>query len=181
MRVVKALDAGAMLARVRRRIDPDETSDVVEADLAILGAHLLVETLDLLAHGGVQERPQDHSAATYAPRLTKEDGIVLWSRPARELHDQIRGLHPWPHAYSYVNADRLILLRSRWSNEHVAAAPGTVVRAEGDELKVATGQGTLLITELQAEGRRAAATRAFLAGHHLAGQRFQAQRPGGAL
>jgi methionyl-tRNA formyltransferase len=176
MRVVKALDAGAMLATAERPIDPDETSDEVERDLSVLGARLLVETLDRLAAGAVDEIPQNDSAATYAHRLTKADGIVDWSRPARELHNQIRGLHPWPHAFSYVDGERLILLRSNWSPEPAERAPGTIIAADDDELRVATGSGSLLITELQAEGRRPARTREFLAGHRLsAGQRFQRQ------
>ena len=173
MRVVRALDAGAMLARVERPVGPDDTSDEVERDLASLGAALLVQTLDRLAAGPVDEVPQDDGLANYAHRLTKEDGLVEWSRSADEIHNQIRGLHPWPHAYSYLDAQRLILWRSAWSADTAAAEPGTVLAAEGDALRVATGRGTLLITELQAEGRRVARTREFLAGRKIpAGLRF---------
>ena len=176
MRVVKALDAGAMLATVERPIGPDETSDEVERDLAQLGAALLVQTLDRLADGPVDEVPQDDSLATYAHRLTKEDGLVDWSRPAVEIHNQIRGLHPWPHAYSYLDGQRLILWRSTLVDRTGCREPGTVLAAHGDELRVATGRGTLLITELQAEGRRVARTREFLAGRQIAaGRRFSAR------
>ena len=176
MRVVLALDAGAMLARVERPVGPNDTSDEVERDLASLGAALLVQTLDRIASGPVEEVPQDDSLANYAHRLTKEDGLVEWSRPADEIHNQIRGLHPWPHAYSYLDGQRLILWRSTWSADTVAAEPGTVLAADGDELRVATGHGTLLITELQAEGRRVARTREFLAGRKIpAGLRFSAR------
>ena len=176
MRVVKALDAGAMLATVERPIGPDDTSDEVERDLASLGASLLVQTLDRLALGPVEEVPQDEAGVTYAHRLTKEDGVVDWSQPAAAIHNQIRGLHPWPLAFSYVDGQRLILRRSTWSADPVSAEPGTIVAAHGDELRVATGAGTLLITELQAEGRRAGRTRDFLAGRKLAtGLRFTAQ------
>jgi len=173
MRVVLALDAGAMLARVERPVGPNDTSDQVERDLASLGAAVLVQTLDRMAAGPVNEVPQDDSLANYAHRLTKEDGLVDWSRTADEIHNQIRGLHPWPHAYSYLDGQRLILWRSTWSDEPVEADPGTVLAADGDELRVATGRGTLLITELQAEGRRVARTREFLAGRKIpAGLRF---------
>jgi methionyl-tRNA formyltransferase len=176
MRVVLALDAGAMLARVERRVGPNDTSDQVERDLASLGAAVLVQTLDRMAAGPVNEVPQDDSLANYAHRLTKEDGLVDWSRTAHEIHNQIRGLHPWPHAYSYLDGQRLILWRSTWSDEPVEADPGTVLAADGDELRVATGRGTLLITELQAEGRRVARTREFLAGRQItAGLRFSAR------
>ena len=176
MRVVLALDAGAMLARVERPVGPNDTSDQVERDLASLGAAVLVQTLDRMAAGPVNEVPQDDSLANYAHRLTKEDGLVDWSRTADEIHNQIRGLHPWPHAYSYLDGQRLILWRSTWSDEPVEADPGTVLAADGDELRIATGRGTLLITELQAEGRRVARTREFLAGRQItAGLRFSAR------
>jgi methionyl-tRNA formyltransferase len=129
-----------------------------------------------MAAGPIDEVPQDDSLANYAHRLTKEDGLVEWSRAAAEVHNQIRGLHPWPHAYSYLDGQRLILWRSTWSGDPVGAEPGTVLAAEGDELRVATGRGTLLITELQAEGRRVARTREFLAGRKIpAGLRFSAR------
>ena len=101
MRVVKALDAGPMMATVRRAIGPDDTSDVVEADLAQLGASLLMSVVDQLATGSATETPQDDAAATYANRLTKDDGVVNWSASAAHIHNQVRGLHPWPHAFAY--------------------------------------------------------------------------------
>jgi methionyl-tRNA formyltransferase len=176
MRVVKALDAGPMLAVAHRRIGPDETSDEVERDLATLGAALLVETVERLSAGGVTEEPQDDSAATYAPRLTKADGIVDWTRPATHLHNQIRGLHPWPHAYTLLNGRRFILHRSSLMVAASAdAEPGTIVDAHGDTFSVATGDGVLQILTIQAEGKRPMAPREFLAGHPLRpGDRFRA-------
>ncbi len=167
MRVVKALDAGPMLATARRAISEDETSVDVEQDLANLGAHLLVETLDRLAAGASTEQPQDEASASYAARLTKEDSPIEWERSARQVHDQIRGLHPWPHAHTYLDGQRLIVRRSAIGSEVAGAAPGTIVKAAGDDLEVATGDGLLRIVELQAEGRRPMRVREFLAGHHL--------------
>jgi methionyl-tRNA formyltransferase len=167
MRVVKALDAGPMLDAVRRSIDLDETSEDVERDLAELGATLLVSTLDRLAHGPVQEEPQDDALATHAARLTKEDGIVDWSRSAVEIHNLIRGLYPWPHAYTYWRDRRLILLRSFPSSGSTHALGGTVIAAHSAELRVAAGDGHLQILELQAEGKRPMTAREFLAGNHI--------------
>ncbi len=167
MRVVKALDAGPMMATVRRAIGPDETSDVVEADLARLGAPLLVSVVDQLAEGAAIETPQDDRAATYAHRLTKDDGLVEWRRPAAAIHNLIRGLHPWPHAFSFLDGRRLILLRSALDQRESTAAPGTIVEAAGDRLIVATGQGTLRLLHIQPEGKRPLPARDFLAGHRL--------------
>jgi methionyl-tRNA formyltransferase len=184
MRVVKALDAGPMLAKDHRPIGPDETSEEVERDLAHVGARLLVAVVDQIARGHVRETPQDDALATYAHRLTKEDGVIDWAWPALRVHNLIRGLHPWPHASSFIDGKRIILRRSAvvalepvppGSDQRAVRAqlPGTLVEAGGDCLMVATGDGLIRILELQAEGRRPMSARDFLAGHPLkAGQRF---------
>jgi methionyl-tRNA formyltransferase len=174
MRVVRALDAGPMLATVTRPIAPEDTSDAVEHDLALCGAALLVSTLDGVAAGTATETTQDDAAATYAHRLTKGDGHVDWTRRATDLHDLIRGLHPWPHAFTFLNGQRLILRRSSVvPGDGRATEPGRIVEAAGDRLEVATGSGALRIEELQAEGRRPMAARDFLAGHAVSpGDRF---------
>jgi methionyl-tRNA formyltransferase len=167
MRVVKALDAGPMLAKAARAIGGDETSVDVERDLSQIGARLLVQALDRLADGAVDGTAQDDGAATYAPRLTKEDGLIDWAQPPTRVHDLVRGLHPWPHAYTFLRGRRFILLRTIASDEPAASPPGCIITATGDELRVAAAQGSVLITEIQAEGKRPMAAREFLAGHRL--------------
>jgi len=184
MRVVKALDAGPMLATDHRAIGQDETSDEVERDLARLGSRLLVAVVDRIARGNAQDRAQDDAAATYAPRLTKADGVIDWSWPAVRVHNLIRGLHPWPHAFSFLRGRRLILIRSRAASSlprsedagHAATdQPGTIIEASGERLVVATGAGPLQLLQIQAEGKRPMSAREFLAGHPLtAGDRFAA-------
>jgi methionyl-tRNA formyltransferase len=173
MRIVKALDAGPMLDTITVPIPAEATSVDVERELAAAGAPLLVGVLNRLAAGPVPGIPQDDSVATYAARLTRDEGRIDWTVSAPSVHNLIRGLHPWPHAYTYLGARRLILLRSRVRPEPPAAPPGTVVLARGDALHVATGDGTLDVQELQAEGARAMTTRDFLAGHRIGvGDRF---------
>ena len=184
MRIVKELDAGAMFARAIRPIGPDETSDVVEAALAELGANLLARVVEQIAAGTAREEPQDPTRATYAPRLTKEEGLIDWSQPSSGIHNRVRGLYPWPHAYTFVDGARLIVLRSRVDpadlegprdNEDKAPAlPGTIVGVTRDAIHVATGEGgQLAIVEVQPEGRRPMLVRDFLAGHPI--------RPGAVL
>ncbi len=168
MRVVKELDAGAMLATVTRAIDPDETSVEVERALADVGADLLVDVARAMAEGRAVETPQDAAAATYASKITKEEGAIDWALPAERIHNLVRGLQPWP------------LVSARFAGGHVSIhktarlpavspdAPGTIVRAEGDRLEVVAGDGHVLrILMLQPEGRRAMTAREFLAGRQV--------------
>jgi len=176
MRVVKELDAGAMFAKVTRPIGPDETSDVVERDLAELGARLLITIVDQIAAGAAREEEQDASKATYADKLTKEEGLIDWSRPSAVIHNQVRGLYPWPHAYTFVDRQRLIMLKTRMALREGTphTAPGTINRIEREAIDVATGDGELTIIEVQPEGKRPMPVRDFLAGHRLAtGDRFE--------
>jgi methionyl-tRNA formyltransferase len=173
MRVVKELDAGPTFAKVTRPIGPDETSDVVEDALAGLGAQLLIDVLDQLAAGTAHEEPQDHSQATYAPRLTKEEGLIDWSQSAQAIHNRVRGLYPWPHAYTYLNGARLIIRRTRVQLAGRHAPPyegcGTVVNIDADALFVTAGNGEeLAVLEIQPEGRRPMSVRDFAAGHRIA-------------
>ncbi|MBI2835177.1 MAG: methionyl-tRNA formyltransferase [Acidobacteria bacterium] len=177
MRVVRELDAGPVLNAVRRSIDPDETSEDVDRDLARTGADLLVATLDQLASGDAREVAQDHARATYASKLTKEEGLIDWTRPAREIHNRIRALHPWPHAYTFHDGRRYVILRSRPEPARPSSLdmPGCVLDARSDRLVVRCGGGTALgLLEIQPEGRRAMDVREFLAGHRLQiGDRFR--------
>jgi methionyl-tRNA formyltransferase len=169
MRVVKELDAGSMFAKVTRPIGPDETSDVVESALADMGAELLLTIVEQLASGNARAEPQDETQATYASRLTKEEGLIDWTRSASDIHNRVRGLYPWPHAYTFFKGTRLIILRSAVADAGASAtSPGTILRATSEAIHVATGDGELAILEVQPEGRRAMRTHDFLLGHRLA-------------
>lgn len=169
MRVVKALDAGAMLDRVVVPIAPDVTSDVLEHTLAEAGAARLVAVVDRLAAGPVEEVPQDESRVTYAAKITRADSPLDWRAPARAVHDRIRGLHPWPHASVTLGGTRLILHRSTLPGLPTSAAPGTIVAAGATGVDVAAGDGRLVrVLVLQAEGGKRLGAAEFLAGRPLA-------------
>ncbi len=167
MRVVKALDAGPMLARAPMPIGPDETSEQVEQALAMLGADLLVDVAGRLADGTALEESQDETRATYAPRLRKEEGLIDWSLAATTIHNHVRGLYPWPHAYTYADGQRLIVLTTSLTEGRTASAPGTILSVEPAGLVVATGAGTLTVEQLQPEGRRPMSGRDAVAGHRV--------------
>lgn len=176
MRVVRELDAGAVFAVERRPIGIDETSEQVEQDLAVIGANLLVSVVGAIQAGLARETPQDEGGVSYAPRLTKEEGLIAWEAPAEAIHNQVRGLHPWPHAYTMLDDARVIVLRSAISAAAPTgpAQPGEVVAVDGDRIAVAAGDGRLLhLLQLQLEGRRPLSGRDFAAGTRLkAGRRF---------
>jgi methionyl-tRNA formyltransferase len=181
MRVVKALDAGPMISKATRPIGPNDTSVEVERDLAQIGARALVDAVDALAEGRAVEAPQDDADATYAHKIEKADGVVDWSRPAREIHNQIRGLYPWPHAHSDLQGERIILLRSEPAETltETQSDPGTVIEAHADQFRVQTGDGVLRLLMLQREGRRPLTAREFLAGRPIEpGARFLSTRSG---
>lgn len=170
MRIVAQLDAGAMLAAAPRPIDPNETAADVERDLAESGARLLLPVVDRLERGEATETPQDPALVTHAPRITKEEGLIDWSQPARAIHDRVRALHPWPHAFSYLRGQRYIILRTSPEASRIdgpTVEPGTVADAAGDRFLVATGLGGLRIHEIQPEGRRPIDARQFLIGYHV--------------
>ena len=173
IRLVREMDAGPMLASASRRIGDHETGADIERELAAMGADLLLDTVRAITAGRARERPQDHALATYAPRLTREDGRIDWTRPARTVHDLVRGLHPWPPAFAFLDASRYLIRRTAphagpMPARAPAPPPGTVVEARGDRLRVACGEGSVLsILEIQPEGRRALAARDFLAGRRV--------------
>lgn len=167
MRIVKELDAGAMFARVVVPIGPDATSEEVEHSLASKGGALLVGVVEQVASGTAREEPQDDREATYAPKLVREEGLIDWTRPAWAIHDQVRGLTPWPRAWTHLEGARLILTRTSVESASAPDAPATVLEATGERLVVRAGQGALRVLALQPEGKRAMSARDFLAGRPL--------------
>lgn len=170
MRIVRELDAGPVFAAAARPIGPDETGDDVERGLALIGADLLIDTVDALASGRAREVPQDSSHATYATRLSKTDGLIDWRQPAQTIHDLVRALHRWPRAFTDLDGIRYVLLRTAVSTERPTPSvpPGSVLRASAGTILVAAGNDTAIeILELQPPNRRPMTAREFLAGHHL--------------
>jgi len=169
MRVVLALDAGPMLSRAATAIGPDETSTSLEARLAELGGRLLAETIDQFGAEAPRGEPQDERAATYAAKLERRDGVVNWDRPARSIHDQIRGLHPWPLAAARLRGSRLLLRRSLVATTPFpAGAPGAIVDLTDEAITVACARGHIRLLEVQPEDRRPMTAGDFLHGYHAA-------------
>jgi methionyl-tRNA formyltransferase len=169
MRVVAALDAGPMLSRTVVPIEANETSVELEARLATAGGRLLVETVDRMAAGPVQEVAQDESGVTYASRLERHESRIDWQQPAAVVHNLIRGLQPWPLAAAIYRGRRVLLLGSAVVHEGSASGePGAIVAVHRDAIDVAADPGVVRLTTVQLEGRPPVAVRAFLNGHPVA-------------
>jgi methionyl-tRNA formyltransferase len=179
MRIERELDAGATFAMQDVPIPPEATSGDLESTLATVGARLLLPVVDAMDNGTATETPQDHAKATFAPKVTKEEGPIDWTQAAAAIHNRVRALQPWPLASTTLAGRRLVLRRTRVRSQSDSPsasvqAPGTVLRSRGDELVVACGAGTALeIFEIQPEGKRTMTAREFLAGRGVAeGNRF---------
>jgi methionyl-tRNA formyltransferase len=166
MRMDEGLDTGAMLLTATLPITDDDTAGSLEAKLAPLGAGLLADALVGLKAGALPATPQDHALATLAPRLTKDDGRVDFTLPARAVADRVRGVDPWPGAVTLLNGERLALFAPRLVSGRGAA--GAVLGADRDGLLVACGEGAVGFRELQLPGRKRLPAAAFLAGRPVA-------------
>jgi methionyl-tRNA formyltransferase len=173
------MDAGDVLLQERVGIAPEETAGALNARLAEIGAELMLTALAQIRDGTAQYRRQDDSAATFAPALRKQDGLVPWGYDAERIRNFVRAMTPWPGAFTFHRARagrpaRLILLRVR-AHEDAAhtADPGTVLKADGAGLIVAVGKGTVELLEVKPAGGRAMNGPAFVRGHRVAvGDRF---------
>ena len=163
----EGMDTGAMLLQGTIPIEPDDTAGSLSPRLADLGGRLLVQTLAQLKAGTLTPHPQDHSRATLAPLLKKEDGVLNWTMAAVPIANRIRGLSPWPGAYTFLKDDRWRICRATAKDQTTTLAPGQITTLTKDAICVATGHGVLAIHELQpANGRRMPAAQ-YLAGHSL--------------
>ena len=162
MQMDVGLDTGDMLVKKAIPIDPEENSSSLHDRLAVLGADALAETLDLLVAGKLVPEKQDDALTCYAPMMKKETGLIDWSREPLAVKNLVRGVTPWPGAYSNMDGKTVKIFRV--SIGSAADTPGTVLRADRQGLEVACGSGSLLLDELQLEGRKRLPAAEFLSG-----------------
>jgi len=165
MQVDEGLDTGAMLLKAALTIGPRETAGELFERVARLGAETLLRALELLHRGALRPEPQDGSQASLAPPLTKEEGEIDWRLAATVLHSRIRGLDPWPSAYTFHQGRRLRLYGPELATLPRSAPAGTVLAVDPLGLTVATGDsGALRLREMQPEGRKRLPVRDYLPG-----------------
>jgi methionyl-tRNA formyltransferase len=172
------LDAGGVILRRAIPIDPNETASGLEERLAQLGGEMAIEAVDLLERGEAQPVPQAQELVTKAPRLKKEDGRIEWSRSARQIHDQVRGMNPWPVAYTFwppteVAENRVLVVRTQVAETSRNAPAGEVVSVGKEGLVVSTGRGGILLAEVKPAGRKGMTGEEFARGARIqVGDRF---------
>ena len=169
MKMDAGLDTGDILAREKTTISAEDTSQSLHDRLAQMGADLLVRTIPDYVAGRIQARPQPIEGATHARKITKEDGHIDWSRPARTIWNQVRGLIPWPGAFTFLPAPPRPHLLKIWQAQVVdlSAPAGQVLQADKTGIIVGCGEKALRVLELQLEGSRRLTSQQFLAGHSL--------------
>ncbi len=162
MYMAEGMDTGDMLLKAETPVGPEETAGELFDRLKLLGAELLGDTLEQLEQGSLRRTPQNEAEATRAPMLSKELSQIDWTRPAQTLHDLIRGLNPWPAAFTMLEGKRLKLLSSRVREEQ--GEPGRL-KVQDEGLLVFCGEGALLLTELQTENGKRMSGKEYLLGH----------------
>lgn len=163
----EGLDEGDILLFSTIPLTGRETSAGLHDRLAGVGADLLIDTLSALEKGNLEPMPQDHAAATYAPLIKKKDGRIDWNLPAHRLDAFIRGLTPWPGAFTFHAHNRLKILSAQPAATDTRQSPGTVLQTFPDELLIAAAKGTLSIREIQSASGKRLLTKDFLRGYAL--------------
>jgi methionyl-tRNA formyltransferase len=173
MHLVEKMDAGPFFLQEEVSLAPDETAASLEAKLIPIGSDLLLKTIRRLKDGSVSPKEQDEAEASYAPMLKKEDGQIDWTQPASALERRVRGLYPWPSAFTRWRDSLLIIHRAAVIEDRAKEAPGTIVRADKSGLWVATGRGLLRLDDVQLENRRRMPATEFIKGARIeAGERL---------
>lgn len=166
MKLVLALDAGDILLQEKTEIAPEETADELISRLSRMGADLLEQVIPEIEQGRIEPVPQDDAESSYAPMLTRDLSPMDWTRTAQELHDQVRGLIPWPVASAELGGVRFKIYRTEVGKQNTDKEPGAVISAGNDGILVACGGGgTLRILELQAPGKKRMPAADYLRGH----------------
>ncbi|MGE0645816.1 MAG: methionyl-tRNA formyltransferase [Nitrospira sp.] len=163
----EGMDTGAILLQEKLTIMPDDTAGTLAPRLAELGGRLLVETIAQLKAGTVTPKKQDHDLATLAPLLKKEDGLIDWAMKATVLANRVRGLAPWPGAYTFCGEERWNIWKAVSTIGATTEKPGTIVAVDKQCILVATGEGRLEVREIQTANSKRMPVSQFLSGHKV--------------
>lgn len=168
MDIAEALDAGDIISQAATPIDPNEPVETLHDRLAVMGAELLSRTVVSIADGTARRIPQEDSQSTYAPMLSRELSPIDWSRSAREIHNQIRGLTPWPATTMELSGSTFKVYAAEETGETTGKPAGTLVGTDKRGICMACGDGKVLrVLELQAPGKKRMKAPDYLRGHPI--------------
>ena len=176
MRMDEGLDTGDMIMKQEVIVDEDETGGSLFDKLSEVGAKLCVKTMEAIENGTAVYTPQDDALATHTGKIQKEMGSIDWSKDAEVIERLVRGLNPWPSAYTRIDDKNLKIWRAKVISHEVKAAPGCILKVTKDELEVQTGNGVLALLEVQLEGKKRMTTDAFLRGYQVTEGSFLKER-----
>jgi methionyl-tRNA formyltransferase len=175
MQMDAGLDTGPVLLQRECHIEADDTSQSLHDRLAQIGAMALLQTLDLLSKNQIHAQAQDNTRATYAQKLSKEEALIDWMRPASELEREIRAFNPWPVAYTSWQGQSLRIWQVTMLASSQQATPRTILHASHEGIDIATGEGALRLIEVQLPGAKRLAVADFYNAHReklKVGQKF---------
>lgn len=167
MYMAEGLDTGDIIDTEIVTLEEKETGGSLFDKLSVKGGELILKTLEKLEKGTAKRTPQQDDLSTYAGKITKELGYIDFSKSAVEIEQLIRGLNPWPSAFTYMDGKMMKIWDATVIDEDSESAPGTILEKTKECIKVATGKGTLCINELQLEGKKRMTTQAFLNGYEI--------------
>lgn len=167
MQMDEGMDTGDILLQKEISIETEDNLETLSDRLSRLGADALLETLKLLKPGKLKAKAQNSSQASYAPRLSKEDGEIDWGKGAGEINNLIRGMNPWPGAFTYLEGKTLKIFGAKAIEKKAGNRPGVINGISPQGIEVATGDGSLLIAEVQLESKRRMAVADFLRGYRV--------------
>jgi len=170
MKMVGAMDAGPIIAQKKIALDCGDTATAVEEKLSDTGAHLLLQSLKAIESGEYQLTPQDREKVTFAPKLKKEDGLILWEKSAAAIYNLIRGCAGWPGTLTYYHGKILKVYHAKAVKIPATPLhylPGQICKISKEGIYVVAGKDGLLIKELQVEGKRKMSAEEFISGHRV--------------
>lgn len=165
MYMEKGLDTGDMLLKRELEITPEMTAGQFHDALAILGGEVLLETLDKIKEGTIIPEKQDDALSTYASQLSKAEGEIDWHNTNKSIYNKVRGLNPWPMAYSFIGGKRFVIDFVYECDK--CGSPGEVLGADADGLIVACGEGSVIIKDIKVEGKKKMSVGDYLRGHAI--------------
>lgn len=163
----EGLDTGDMILTSEFDLDDEITAGELHDKMAVIGAQTLKETIDLIEKGEAPRIPQNHDEFTYAPIMNKSLGNINWNKPAKEIHNLVRGVNPWPSAYTTYNDATMKIWKTEVLNENSDKEPGTILSVDKEGIKVSTNDNVVLVKEIQMPGKKRVLVSEYIKGNSI--------------